>query len=788
MRTVGLLLTIIGCTAVTAQPFQWTTYTSTSSVIDLLVVEDHLWAATTGGLFDYDPASGSFDVYNNTRGLAMNQCNAVGRDAQGWIWVGAQDGRITRLEPESGDIRLNYDLQDEVFEINAILGSGENVFVAANNGIFRFSYRSISDNYRVLESIRVLGSFPGETRVSALAVRDGYLFAATAQGLARASLATESLSAPSAWTNYTSANGGLPQNSLTTVFAGDSALWIASTNYVFSFVGETVGNEAMLAGIKTFAESQGVLLAASNNAAFAQVSGQPEQWTALGQGLPAISRIASFTDGDVERFVIGQPDNYSARGGLLYLIDNQWVGPLRAPGIGGNLITAVGVSPSGAVWAGGKNLISADLALNGVYMLAGESWEARTRLEWDPGRGLNDIQGFAFDQSGGVWISSFGSGVAWLRGDEIHYYNHADTAGFSEDGPRFAGIPADPRFVVTQVSVSARGDLYISDRLSANYLPVIRVSAEWIASGNHAVPWNYFSLGSTNNDREVETLIADPFDRIWVSPSGDGTLSFVLNYADTPADSTDDERFVYHPANYEDAAYTCYDDINKQAVDYEIDHQGYLWAATPQGAYYTQGGIPADLSQLFFICVADLPVGTRVNDIHVDAQDNKWFATDEGVAVLDRSFRWVHVFQTSAEADNPSDLAAKNVTSIASNPANGDVWIGTSDGLSRLRTPYVSRGGELDEIWPYPNPFRADGSQRMFVDHQKLGARFDEFRIYTISGRLVRKLSWEQMVDPQVGWDGTNNDGDLVAGGVYLLVAATEDGSAATGKIAVLGR
>jgi hypothetical protein len=187
-----------------------------------------------------------------------------------------------------------------------------------------------------------------------------------------------------------------------------------------------------------------------------------------------------------------------------------------------------------------------------------------------------------------------------------------------------------------------------------------------------------------------------------------------------------------------------------------------------------------------FICLFDLPVGTRVNDIHVDSQDNKWFATDNGIAVLDRNFSWIHIFQDAASVDNASFLTSNSVNSITSDPRTGVFWIGTQDGVSRLETPYISRDMSLDEVWPYPNPFRADGSQSMFIDEDKLGGRFDEARIFTITGRLVRKLSWSQMISR--GWDGRNDDGELVAGGVYLVVTISSDGSSATGKVAVLGR
>jgi hypothetical protein len=281
----------------------------------------------------------------------------------------------------------------------------------------------------------------------------------------------------------------------------------------------------------------------------------------------------------------------------------------------------------------------------------------------------------------------------------------------------------------------------------------------------------------------------DPLQRVWAGAGRNGARTFVIDRQGTPSDTSDDLWFAYLPADLRDPV-TCYEEPNKEILTWAVDGQSYLWIGTINGAYYTQGGVPSDLSQLRFVCVVDLPVGHRVNAIHVDAHDNKWFGTDEGVAVLDKNFVWVHVFETAGSPDNRSGLVSNNVLAIASDARTGDVWIGTTDGLSRFSSPYVSAGGELDEVWPYPNPFRADGTQRLRVHPQRLGGRFDELRVFTVSGRLVRKLSWSEMTDPRAagGWDGRNDGGELVAGGVYLLVVSSNDGKSAVGKVAVLGR
>jgi hypothetical protein len=269
--------------------------------------------------------------------------------------------------------------------------------------------------------------------------------------------------------------------------------------------------------------------------------------------------------------------------------------------------------------------------------------------------------------------------------------------------------------------------------------------------------------------------------------SSDGLFTYVLDRGD-PFFTSDDEWFSFQPKDHQDPV-TCFEDITGAVRDWAVDGQGYLWIATTNGAYYTQGGVPFDLNQLRFICVVDLPVGTQVNAVYVDAHDNKWFGTNQGVAVLDKSFSWVHVFRTASSIDNRSDLISDDITAITSNPATGEVWIGTADGLSCYTSPYVST--DVDpEIWPYPNPFRADGTQRMCLDPQRYGGRFDELRVMTISGRLVRKLMWSEMLDcPQGGgWDGRNEDGNLVAGGIYLLIVTTDGGQSTVGKVAVLGK
>lgn len=782
-RSTLLLLVLMACVA-SAEPFQWTTFTSTSNVVDIISLNGTIWTATSGGLSAYDVANDRFEIYNNTRGLGMNSCTAVGHDQHGWIWVALADGRITRLQPETGEVRQIVALEGEVFRVNRILSVGPSVFVAANNGIYRFEYSSIPDNFVVIESIKVLGGFPNEAEVNDVAVFDSRIYAATANGVAFTDVDNDLLSAPASWTNLTTGNSNIPENNIRVLFSnGTDGLWLAGPSHVCRYDGSSFELVTQVSTtIVEFAQANQKVYAANENRLL-EFTG--ETWINYGLSIGSIIGLTSIAIDAEEHLVAGIGDSFTRSGGIVFVGPDSINDPIQAPGIGGNIVNHVGLDATGRLWA------TTVTDRRGFNIYDGISWKTRIRsADYSQGFFDDDPWDIAFDNLNNAWISSQGGGLLWTDGDSVQVFDHSDATGFDTNGPRLLGISA-PSYIITRVTNDSYGNIYIANRIggAASGPALVRVSTEWIAQGNHAEPWEYFypPVIAGMSAGEVAEIMVDPFDRVWIGATGGANdKSHVLVDRGAANDTTDDEWFSFNPHDYQDGT-TCFPDIQPDILCWTVDKQNYLWIGTESGAFYLQGGLPRTLTNnLNFICLYDMPVGRRVNDIHVDSQDNKWFATDDGVAVLDENFAWIHVFQTTSSIDHPSLLTSNAVNSITSNPATGEFWIGTQDGLSRLMTPYLARETELDEVWPYPNPFRADGTHRMFLDPQKLGGKFDEARLFTITGRLVRELTWNDMIT--VGWDGRNDDGDLVAGGVYLIVTTSEDGHSATGKVAVLGK
>jgi hypothetical protein len=116
------------------------------------------------------------------------------------------------------------------------------------------------------------------------------------------------------------------------------------------------------------------------------------------------------------------------------------------------------------------------------------------------------------------------------------------------------------------------------------------------------------------------------------------------------------------------------------------------------------------------------------------------------------------------------------------NPADEEITfrIPKSDGLI------------LSDVYNYPNPF-SETTDFTFQTQGVDGISSVKIKIYTISGRLIRTLE-DELSPPQVGfnyyhWDGRDNDGDILANGVYLykiVLKSGEDQKEEISKLVIL--
>jgi hypothetical protein len=199
-----------------------------------------------------------------------------------------------------------------------------------------------------------------------------------------------------------------------------------------------------------------------------------------------------------------------------------------------------------------------------------------------------------------------------------------------------------------------------------------------------------------------------------------------------------------------------------------VDKTGLVWIGTSGGPYRYD-------PSTFQLSGINLPanLGPQVNSIAVDGRNNKWLGTINGLAVLDSDGNLIDSFTT----DN-SPLADNFIYKVSYDEKRGDLWIGTANGLSRFTQPLTHPAADLDQVYAYPNPFVISmGTEKVSFAKLPFEARVN---IFSLAGDFVKELRGTNQ------WDGRNDEGKLVASGVYLFSAASPGSKTSVGKIALI--
>jgi len=100
-------------------------------------------------------------------------------------------------------------------------------------------------------------------------------------------------------------------------------------------------------------------------------------------------------------------------------------------------------------------------------------------------------------------------------------------------------------------------------------------------------------------------------------------------------------------------------------------------------------------------------------------------------------------------------------------------------------TTLEGSGPANPNIHAYPNPFKMSAANpvKFRIPGGAEGAPGD-VSIYTVSGRLIKKLS-SSGTGASIEWDGTNTDGEKLARGIYLYKITSSSGISVTGKLAL---
>jgi ligand-binding sensor domain-containing protein len=717
-----------------AQGNLWQSHTNMREVVDFVSVGSDLWAATTGGLLHWQSGDSVFEKITNTEGLDVNSTTAIGKDERGHIWLGLDDGLINVYDPVSQTVSRIDDYRG--FQVKAFLAQSDSMLIALNVGVSLY----LINRREVKETYKSLGSLPPQTAVQNLFIRGRELWVATVDGIARTSLDFANLLAPQSWTNYYSAHG-LPSVDVRAFAAHGGNFYAATALGVVKWTGTTwiniSGNIGDLNILDLATAADGTLYAATLFRV-ARMASEGE-WSLVATQRPLNSKVLVTEAGTVW---VGTEDV----GFLEYqTADNSWI--VHEPdGPGSNNFTSLALDAEGNLWC-----TSTD---RGISIFNGQRWRNYNQTN---GAFWNDYRSVWIDQAqpNTRWFGTWGRGIVRATGDldNLQFVKYDTANGFLANA---RSAPLD-YVVATFVKQDMRNTLWITNFDATNGSPIAFLDTDGRTG--------HFSTNDGLRSMLVTAIEIDNANRVWVASDNAGVS--VIDHNNTLFDRTDDRQG--QELDNDDGL------ASVRVTSLAEDQDGIMWIGTDQGlnSWFPR---PEPVSSHFGLISDDIRV------VRVDPQNNKWIGTSAGISVLSGKDN----FSLSEFTIQNSPLVSNSITSFAFNENTGEVYIGTTNGLSVYRSPFVAPRTDFSQLKGYPNPLLLgrDGGTFRITNLTKLA----QVKIFDEIGRLVRAYGQDDIPGGFVVWDGKNEDGNIVGSGIYLIVAYNDEGQSAVGKVAVISQ
>ncbi len=351
-----------------------------------------------------------------------------------------------------------------------------------------------------------------------------------------------------------------------------------------------------------------------------------------------------------------------------------------------------------------------------------------------------------------IWLSLWGKGLA-------HVVNNQITEVF--DGNNSSLELANGYTNMHGLCFDKDHNLWMINSNTPNALKVKATNNQWLQ----------FSLSPYSNGLTTSALAIDSNGYKWVlMPRNNGII--VYNDNGTLTDASDDQVKLLDinlGTRVSSSAINCFaEDLN-----------GDMWIGTDKGikVFYNTSGLfnetnPAPQTILIEQdgYVQNLLEFENVTAIAVDGANRKWIGTTKAGLFMvssDGTTELAHFTTIN------SPLFSDEITSLAINHKNGELFIGTRSGLISYRTD-ATLGSEViekSEVLAFPNPVAPDYNGVIAIKGLTTNANI---KITNINGVLVYQTIAN---GGEAIWNGKNFNDEKVASGVYFVLSSNEDGS-----------
>lgn len=738
LRIITFLVVSLGTINLFAQELQltnWEAYTSMYEVNSLTEDNDKVYVATNGGVYFADLVSGEIEQFTNVNGLSRTESKYITHHIQSdKVFVGYNDGVF--------DIYSNdewtpiFDIFNAGFvrpNINHIEVQDNIAYISGGFGLVVFNH---TENVTI-EDVKRIADFNPGTEVRTIKIHEGKIWIATTSGVAYTDL-DGSLANRSDWKTIVPESNFNSSDIIDIEWVGDS-LYATSGDYIYSWNGE------FLIPVFNYDIKEILGLSQKNSELYFYKEKEIIKYSNNSQILFNNELINNI------QFDNSSDDIFIASVAGVQIVKSDTTISISPNTPTSNGFADIYIDKEGTLWAGTGRVGSNEERNRGLMSLKDGLWNYynRTNLpKFDENRviKINELS------NGVITASTYGGGLYLIPPESPENIEH-----LTYDNSPLVSFNAVGSFtVIGDVFEDDRGNVWIVNWGNSGTGPLFVVRTP---SGTYET---LFNCGGSTKRTYFKTAI-DFTGTKWVGSSGtdvklmSSEVSVGLAYYNemgTLSDKSDDVCGLLTVNN---------SDLNSNLqTAVTFDKQGTLWLGSEGGVNRIINPTTVMNNGTPIIINVRALANQNVREIIVDALDNKWIATADGLYVIDPDGEEI-LF--SINKDN-SPLPTNSLFTLEYDENSGKVFIGTEKGMYSVQTSAIKPLPTYN-LKVYPQPYDATKSGRLTIEGL---AENSDLRILTVDGELVKSIKVNSRTTT---WDGRNENGDKASTGVYLLYAVS---------------
>ncbi len=754
MKQLGLIFLLLGsfCRSTYAQmqPVgQWREHLEFRLSQRVALSDDFIYVASKYGVYSVDRKEQIVERMSKVTGLNDIGVKTIGYNPSGNQLLIAYNNSNLDLVYRNDVINIPYIYRSNVTgdkTINDISFFGDYAYLSSNLGVIVVSLKKyeISNTYYI-------GNGGGNVKVYSVAADASKIYAATDEGIKVASQSNTNLNDYRNWATLNYGNG-MPSGPIKQVFILQNKVYAQYYNQLYRL----------------------------NGTQWEMIYNDSWNWQSVTASDGAVLICEERNDWGERKVLVLNPD-----GTILKTIENNnsFRYPLHAVKSGNDvfvadfdkgLITVNGSSfntlainsPYGPLdgqllfsnnklYVGGGSINDAwNYQYNGTgfFLYQNDQWKDYNRSNTSWMDSVFDIITIAVDpRDEKIYAGSFGGGLIEFE-SPVKYKIYKQGTAIGET----VGDPTSYR--IGGLAFDIDNNLWISNFGASMNLVVKK------ADGG----WKQLSVPYVIKDNMVGAILIDDYNQKWIqAPQGNGL--FCYNHG-TSVDNTGDDRWKWFRTGRGNG------NLPGDFVNCMVkDKDGFIWLGTDKGIgiiqcpgeVFTSNGCETFQPVVQQDNFAGLLFASEdVKAIAVDGANRKWVGTRNGVWLI--SADGEKVIQRFTTDNSP--LLSNEINNIVIDPANGEVYFSTFNGICSYRGTATDADASDGKVLVFPNPVPSGYSGTIAI---KGLAANSIVKITELNGRLVYQT---RALGGQAVWDGRDYKGGRASSGVYLVLATDETG------------